>query len=265
MAKVRTRAWRGVVLGCVAVALGMLMVGCGGGGGSGSTGLVTSEGAVIDDVRREGTCGEFDGAPYCATDSPNAVAPGGQSLSLVSVTPTPVQTPTPTPHETQTAAPEPTETPIVVPTTTSGSGPTPTSGGQASSTPSSQRTRTPTPARTATPARSATPARTGTPKPGPTSTAGGGATVSAVVNGFDKGAACAAAARPAGSEDQWKTADLVPVDDSGAAVSFPLPSVSPPADVTLLCFAKAPDEIPAELGTLTDADPTVVFVLPSSQ
>ena len=47
------------------------------GHGSGSTGLITSETAIIDDVRRTGTCGEFDGAPYCATDSPNATAPGG--------------------------------------------------------------------------------------------------------------------------------------------------------------------------------------------
>jgi hypothetical protein len=233
----------------------MLVVGCGGGGGSGSTGLVTSESAVIDDVRREGTCGEFDGAPYCATDSPNAVAPGGQSLSLVAVTPTPVLTPTPTPHETD--VPEPTATPVAS-ATAGATTPTPTSGIQPSPT---------APVRTATPARSATPAKTATPKPGPTSTAGGGgASVTAVVNGFDDGAACAAAARPAGSEAVWKTAELVAVDDSGAAVSFPLPSgVTAPADVTLLCFAEAPDEIPAELGTLTDADPTVVFVLPSSE
>jgi len=32
----------------------------------------------------------------------------------------------------------------------------------------------------------------------------------------------------------------------------------------LLCFADPPDSLPDDLGTLTDAGPTVVFVLPSS-
>jgi len=259
MGKVTTRDWRrAIVLGCVGI--GAILVGCGGGGGGGSNGFVGSEGDVIDQVRRDGTCGEFDGVPYCATDS---TAPGGQSLHIVSVTPTPVRTPTPTPHETETAVPIPTATPEPGPTETPGVGATPTNV-TASATAPPQRTATPTPTRTATPSRSATPGRTSTPKPGPTSTASGGSTVSAVVKGFDDGAACAAAARRAGSEDAWQTAELVPVDGPGAAVAFPLPSgVASPADGMLLCFSKAPDELPAELMTLTDADPTVVFVLPS--
>ena len=79
--------WRRTIVRMIWV--GALLAGCG--GGSGSTGLITSETALIDDVRREGNCGEFDGAPYCATDSTDATAPGGQSASIVAIgSPTPV-------------------------------------------------------------------------------------------------------------------------------------------------------------------------------
>ena len=51
----------------------------------------------------------------------------------------------------------------------------------------------------------------------------------------------------------------------GRPVTFPLPSgVASPADAALLCFEDPPESLPADLGTLTDADPTVVFVLPTS-
>jgi hypothetical protein len=232
--------------------LGLWLAACG--GGSGSTGLITSEGALIDDVRRTGTCDEFDGAPYCATDSPQATAPGGQSASVVSSggPPTPVRTatsaasPTPGGGATATAANA---------TATAGGAPSPTpvgTPGGSSSTP--QATATPAGGKTSTPA--AVP--TVTPTPAVRS-------VTVAVDGFASGAACATAARAAGSEDVWRTAALVAVDDSGAAVSFPLPAgVVDPLDLTLLCFDDPPAAVPPLLATLADANPTVVFVLPSS-
>jgi hypothetical protein len=231
----RERRW--IVAGWVAV----LLAGCG--GGSGSTGLITSEVAVIDHVRDTGTCDEFAGAPYCAADSPDAVAPGGQSVSVVTDAPTPARTPTP-----GTGGPTP-----------SGGGPLP-----------SPTAAPPTPAPTATAAATAvapthtpTPARTAT-VPQPTATPVDAASVTAVVAGFDAGAACATAARPAGTEDPWQTAALVPVDASGEPVVFPLPAdVASPREAALLCFADAPGALAPELATLVDADPTVVFVLPS--
>lgn len=210
--------------------LAVLLAGCGG-GGSGSTGLVTSEGSVVDDVRSGGTCEEFDGTPYCGTDSPNAVAPGGQSVSIVgTAVPTPVRTASPA----SSATPAPAETP------TGGAGPTPsparTGGG----------TRTPPPA---TPQTS--------PSPGDQKT------VRAQLDGFEDGAACAAAARAAETEDPWKTAALVPLDPPDAVTVFPLPDGVPaPRDQALLCFDDPPAELPAELDTLADASPTVIFVLP---
>ena len=119
------------------------------------------------------------------------------------------------------------------------------------------RTKTPTPARTATPAKSASAK--------PTATPAAGKTVTALVDGFGPDAACASAARAAGSEDRWQTAALVPLVPPGRPVTFPLPSgVASPADAALLCFEDPPESLPADLGTLTDADPTVVFVLPTS-
>lgn len=256
----RERRW--MVAGCLGV-LGLLgMFGAGCGGGSGSTGLVTSEAEVIDHVRETGTCDEFEGAPYCASDSPNATAPGGQSVRLVGPTPTAVRTPTPrfvTPTPVATDEPAPSSTP------SSAAEPTGTfAPSTVARTGTPARTRTPTPVRTVTP----TPLRTSAGSPGkPTATpaGGGGGSVTAAVDGFDDGAACATAARAAGSEDRWQTAALVALDPSGGAVAFPLPTgVAAPYDLALLCFADPPDSLPDDLGTLTDAGPTVVFVLPSS-
>jgi len=50
------REWRTILLGALCATLAAC------GGGSGSTGLITSEGAVIDDVRSTGTCDTFDRA-----------------------------------------------------------------------------------------------------------------------------------------------------------------------------------------------------------
>lgn len=236
--------------GCRAIGaawLAVLLAGCGGGGGSGSTGLVTSEVDVIDDVRSGGTCEEFDATPYCATDSPNAVAPGGQSVSVIgTAVPTPVRTASPAPVATATVALSPTPGPDG----------TPTAGGAPTSTPaktSGLGTRTPPPA---------------TPRPSPSP--GDSTTVRLQVDGFAEGAACATAARPVASDDDaedvespWTTADLVPLDPPDAVIVFPLPtSVKAPRDTALLCFDDPPAELASELETLTDAAPTVVFVLP---
>jgi hypothetical protein len=102
------------------------------------------------------------------------------------------------------------------------------------------------------------------PTPAGSATPAGAATVTAAVSGFADGSACATAARTLGSEDRWQTAALVAIDDSGRAVTFPLPTaVTPPRDAVLLCFSDPPEALPDDLGTLTEADPTVVFVLPS--
>jgi hypothetical protein len=246
----RERRW--ILAGCLGV---VLFGGCG--GGSGSTGLVTSEGEVIDHVRETGSCDEFEGAPYCATDSPDATAPGGQSVTIVGPTPTAVTTPTPR-VPTPTETPQPTGEPTgVAPSSTPAGGATPTPG---AATPI--RTKTATPVRTVTP----TPLRTASkvPTPAGSATPTGAATVTAAVAGFADGSACATAARTLGSEDRWQTAALVPIDDSGGPVTFPLPTaVTPPRDAALLCFSDPPASLPEDLGTLTEADPTVVFVLPS--
>lgn len=267
--------WRRAIvwLACMAV----LLAGCG--GGSGSTGLISSEAEVIDEVRRDGTCGEFDGAPYCATDSTDATAPGGQSASIVTVAPpTPVRTPTPSaqpsaspagPTETPTFDVAPTSTPMgAVPTPTASpgaGGATPTDGG---GNPTPQRTHTPmrtaTVLNTGTPgARTATPAAGATSTPTPQSTAGGATVVVAVIDGFDPGAACSVAARPAASGDSWRTGALVALGPPGQPVAFPIPNVPSPRDLALICFETPPAALPSELGTLSDANPTVVFVLPS--
>ncbi|MEO6026819.1 MAG: hypothetical protein ABIR79_08150 [Candidatus Binatia bacterium] len=263
------RERRSTVAGCLGVLgllglIGMFVAGCG--GGSGSTGLVTSEVEVIDHVRETGSCDEFEGAPYCASDSPNATAPGGQSVRIVGATPTAVRTPTP-----HFVTPTPAATDEPAPSSTPAGGPTPTAGSQPSGTlapPTLARTSTPVRTRTATPVRTVTPTplRTSGGSAGkPTATPATGGTVNAAVDGFDDGAACATAARAAGSEDRWQTAALVALDPSGGAVAFPLPAgVAAPYDLALLCFDDPPESLSDDLGTLTDADPTVVFVLPSA-
>lgn len=217
--------------------LAVLLAGCGG-GGSGSTGLVTSEVDVIDDVRAGGTCEELDGTPYCATDSPNAVAPGGESVSVVgTAVPTPVRT-----------AAAPTASAALSPTPEPGDTPTGGTGGP-----------TPTPIQT----DGAQPTGVRTPSPRPTTSPGDQSSVRLQVDGFDDGAACATAARAAESEDPWTTAALVPLDPGDSVTVFPLPtSVQSPRDAALLCFDDPPAELAPELETLTDAAPTVVFVLP---
>ena len=211
------REWRTILLGALCATLAAC------GGGSGSTGLITSEGAVIDDVRSTGTCDTFDGAPYCATDSPDAVAPGGQSVSLVTSAPTPV----------------PTGTPGAGGVTTS----TPTGGVQS--------TATHAPA-------------TASPAPMPTSTPRDARQVTVVVDGFGAGAACATAARTLGSGAAWETGPLAALAAPGAPTTFVVAvDVPAPLDLALLCFENPPDELAMMLTTLADADPTVVFVLPS--
>lgn len=207
----------------------IVLAGCGG-GGSGSTGLITSEVEVIDDVRSGGTCEEFDGTPYCATDSPNAVAPGGESVSVVgTAVPTPVRTASPVPAPTSTLEPSGTPTSGVGATST----PRRTSDGQGTTTP---------------------------PRPSPTP---GDPSVRLRVEGFGDGAACATAARAAVTEDPWTTAALVPLDPEESVAVFPLPtSVKAPRDAALLCFEDPPAELAPQLETLADAAPTVVFVLP---
>jgi hypothetical protein len=226
MGDTRTQGRRALAAAWLAV----LLAGCGG-GGSGSTGLITSEGSVVDDVRSGGTCEEFDGTPYCGTDSPNAVAPGGQSVRVVgTAVPTPVRTPTP-PALSATPAPAA----------------TPTGGaGAPTATPGAPGTASPAPP---TPQTSPSPAD--------------GTTVRLRVEGFDVGAACATAARAAGSDDPWTTAGLVALDPPDAIHAFPVPSaVDPPRDLALLCFEAPPAELASEVATLADAGPTVVFVLP---
>jgi hypothetical protein len=234
------RRW--IVAGCLCV----MLAGCG--GGSGSTGLATSEDAVIDQVRRDGTCDEFDGTPYCATDSPDATPPGGQSVSIVTAVPTAAPTSAPTPATTGTPAANGSATPQAAPTST------PSSGGGP----------TPAPPSATMPEPTATPAEPTATLPLPTATPPDQGMVTAVVDGFDAGAACATAARPAASDEEWRTATLVPVAGAGAPTTFPLPTGVPaPLDLALLCFTDPPATLPPTLVTLADAAPTVVFVLPS--
>jgi hypothetical protein len=192
--------------------VGMLALAAACGGGSGSTGLIDSEGAAIDRARQNGTCVESNGAAFCATNSPNATAPGGQRASVVLPSPTPVASATPA-----------------------------ASGVHAS----------PTAAPTAEP--------TVSPAPPPRM-------VQVVVEGFGPDAACAVAARAAGSDDPWRTGPLTALADSPEPTTFTLPSaVEEPSEVVLLCFAPAPSVLAAELAVLAESDPTVVFVLSGAE
>ena len=84
------------------------------------------------------------------------------------------------------------------------------------------------------------------------------------MRGFDAGAACAVAARPDGGSGSWRTGPLAPVDDASDPVTFEVPGDVPqPSELVLLCYATAPASLPAEIDTLGETDPTVVFVLPT--
>jgi hypothetical protein len=215
---------RTMVIACAA----LFLAACG--GGSGSTGLISQEGALLTEVRRDGTCVEADGIAFCATDSTNAIAPGGQSADG------PLSTAQPTPAATATAAPG-------VPTASPTPGAQGTPGG---------------PAPTATPSGGA-PAPTATPAGG-SSGEERGATFS--VEGFAAGAACALVGRPAGSEESWRTGPLVALDTTRSERFFPLATSVPegPTEIVLLCFASPPTSLAPELERLADADPDVIFV-----
>lgn len=198
-----------------------LAVACG--GGSGSTGLIDAEGVLIDHVRQTGTCAESKaGTAFCATNSPNATAPGGQRARVVAGTPSPQATPT------AIASVGATPTPVAT-------------GGESSPTPTGAPSAAPTP--------------TASPSPEPR-------TVQVVVEGFGPDAACAVAARAAGSDGAWRTGPLATVDEGTDPITFTIPpDVAEPSELVLLCFAPA-RALPAEIATLTETDPTVVFVLP---
>ena len=117
----------------------------------------------------------------------------------------------------------------------------------------------------ATQTNAATPVAGRTSTPFPSATPADVQVITAVIDGFEPGAACAVAARPAASEDAWQTGPLVPLGQPGQPVAFPVPTGVPaPRDLVLLCFATPPATLESELTTLSDANPTVVFVLPSS-
>ena len=132
-----------------------LVAACGGGSGSGggSTDLIELESTTIDHVRLTGSCAEVGSTPFCATNSSDATAPGGQSASVVFATTTPTPSGAPTPM--------------------------PVSGG-GEATASSVTTPAPTPV----------------------------PTVQVLLLGFGPHAACAAAARPIGSDGAWRTGPL---------------------------------------------------------
>jgi hypothetical protein len=177
----------------LAVALGGALAGC---GGSGSTGLISPESALLQEVRRSGTCLTSEGVTYCATDSTEAVAPDGQSAL----------------------------------------GPNDFSGAPAN----------PCPVGDDTCARDDT---------------------GFLVSGFDEDAACASAARRAGSEDAWAIGPLQPVGGARTQVGVFLPARLSTAAVesALLCFASPPAELPAELTTLAEASPDIIFVAPAAE
>ncbi|HEY2388430.1 MAG TPA: hypothetical protein VGK30_15855 [Candidatus Binatia bacterium] len=199
--------------------LGVLVLAAACGGGSGSTGLIELEGATIDHVRQTGSCAETGGTAFCATNSSDATAPGGQSASVVSATttPTPSGAPTPTPLST---------------------------GGESTASP------------VATSAPTDVPIPTESPTPVPT--------IQVLVEGFGPDAACAVAGRTSGSDDAWRTGPLAELAPGGPTV-FTLPSPVPASpELVLLCFDPSPGSLAAEIPVLSEADPTVVFVLPSS-
>ena len=210
-----------------------LAAGC---GGSGSTGLVEPE--ILDEVRRDGTCvTSHESVTYCATDSPDAVAPGGASaegpLDNNGANPTPARTATPGP-----GGVTPSPAPSAQPTAAGPSG-TPTPGG-AGPTPTAF---VPTAAPTSTPTPAVTPS------------------LQFVVRGLPEGAACALAARADGSDAPWLIGALVPAGGAEETVDAPLPGGAPSGalEVALLCYETRPDALPTDVADLADASPDVVF------
>ena len=161
-------------------------------GGSGSTGLIVPEGALLDRVRREGTCISSGATEFCATGSSEATTPSGARAD----------------------------------------------GGELLA---SQ------------------------PGPCPIDVQGdcAGAPVAIFdVRGFAAGAACATAARPAGSDGTWSTGELVTLAESPGRTAFPLPAAlgDGEVEVVLLCFGSPPAALAATLGALVDAGADVAFV-----
>ncbi|HZR84167.1 MAG TPA: hypothetical protein VFD92_23925 [Candidatus Binatia bacterium] len=72
-----------------AAGLALASLGAAACGGSGSTGLISPEGAVLEEVRRDGTCVRSGATLYCATDSGNATTPGGMHADVGDVAPAP--------------------------------------------------------------------------------------------------------------------------------------------------------------------------------
>jgi hypothetical protein len=163
-------------------------------GGSGSTGLILPESALLDEVRRDGVCIASGPTSFCATGSPDAVAPGGARA---------------------------------VGGDLFGDGP-------------------------------------GLPCPSePELPCPGLASAGFEVRGLPEGAACAAAARPAGQDRApWRTGALVAVDDTPERISFPLPEdlADGAVEVVLLCFEIPPRELSPDLDALVDAGADIVFV-----
>jgi hypothetical protein len=202
-------------------------------GGSGSTGLIAPENALLAEVRRDGTCvSAEDSVTYCATDSPDAIGPGGAS------------------------ADGPLEDGGGIATATPGAAaPTPSPAGSAAPT-ATAPDASPSPPPVATPTAQPTPC-----PPGSGSCPGAG-DLQFVVRGFPEGAACALAARPAGSTGAWSTGPFVPAGGTEVTITPPLPAdvTSGLVEVALLCFETPPPELPSHLETLAEAGPDVVFV-----
>jgi hypothetical protein len=213
----------------VAAVLVALLAAC---GGSGSTGLVSPEGALLREVRRDGTCVTAEEmVTYCATDSPDAVSPDGASASG--------------PFDAGASAP--TSTPGGAAATPSAQ-PTGTSG-----TPSVHATASPAPEASATPSVQATPCQAGA-CPAPVE-------LRFVVRGLPDGAACALAARAAGTTSAWSTGPLVAAGGATTTIEPALPGDVGPGlvEIALLCFEEAPVSLPSALETLAAAGPDIVF------
>lgn len=214
----------------VAAVLFALLAAC---GGSGSTGLVSPEGALLREVRRDGTCVTSEEMViYCATGSPDAVSPDGVSAA----------------GPFDAGAPPPTSTPG------GGAAPTPTAQTTGTSgTPSAQVTASPAAEASATPSVQATPC--------PAGACPASVELRFVVRGLPDGAACALAARAAGTTTAWSTGALVAAGGATTTIEASLPGDVGPGlvEIALLCFEEAPISLPPALATLAAAHPDVVF------